>query len=205
MFGINASGKDSIVRELKNRDNKIESTSESRLLMYHLGYVDSYSLNQPVSRDIYKQLENTPQEKIIEITNNSYRKTLESFRDSEIEYFLLSHLVIALTIDKNPIYLEKDVPFWFSDTGNKFIQIVCDPKEILRRRLIDKNGNTRDRGNLDNLDEIKNHQNLCDKKWQKLTNGLTSDRFATIPNTDLIVTVNNIERFLRKRYETRNV
>lgn len=198
MFGINASGKDSVVRELKNRDNKIESTSESRLLMYHLGYVENYSLEQPVSRDIYKQLENTPQERIVEITNSSYRKTLEEFRDSKIEYFLLSHLVTALTIDKNPVYLEKDVPFWYRDTGSKFIQIVCDPEEILRRRLKDKNGGTRDRGNLDILDEIVHHQNLCDEKWQKLTNGLPSYRFATISNTDLIVTANSIEKILKK-------
>lgn len=199
MFGINASGKDSVFRELKNRDNKIESTSESRLLMYHLGYVDSYSLEQPVSRDVYKQLENTPQERIIKITNSSYRETLEKFRDSEIEYFLLSHLVTALTIDKNPIYLEKDVPFWYRDTGSKFIQIVCDPEEILRRRLKDKNGGTRDRGNLDTLCEIENHQALCDEKWRKLTTDLPNYRFTTIPNTDLFITVNNIEKFLQRK------
>lgn len=196
MFGINASGKDSVFRELKNRKKEIQSTSESRLLMYHLGYVDSYSLEQPVSRDTYKQLENTSQETIIEVTNNSYKKTLESFRDSEIEYFLLAHLVTALTIDKSPIYLEKDVPYWYRDVGSKFIQIICDPEEILKRRLSDKNNGARDRGNLDNIDEIIHHQNLCNEKWQKLTDGLPTNRFMTTTNADIVTTANNIRTFL---------
>lgn len=196
MFGINASGKDSVFRELKNRKKEIQSTSESRLLMYHLGYVDSYSLEQPVDREIYKQLENTSQEKIMEVTNSSYRKTLEDFRDAEIEYFLLAHLVTALTIDKNPVYLDKDVPFWYRDVGNKFIQITCDPEEILKRRLADKKSGNRDRGNLDNIDEIIHHQNLCNEKWEKLTDGLPAGRFTTITNTDLTITTNTIRTFL---------
>ncbi len=196
MFGINASGKDSVFRELKSRKNEIQSTSESRLLMYHLGYVDSYSLEKPVDREIYKQLENTSQETIMEVTNSSYRKTLEDFRDAETEYFLLAHLVTALTIDKNPVYLEKDVPFWYRDVGSKFIQIICDPEEILKRRLSDKKNGNRDRGNLDNIDEITHHQSLCDEKWQKLTNGLATDRFITITNANLATTTDSIRTFL---------
>lgn len=200
IFGINASGKDSLIRELKTKRNDIQTTTETRLLMYHLGYISDFRAEAPVSKDAYKALEDTPQPKVIEITNTKYRETLRGFSESEVEYFLLSHLVFALTIDKdNPIYLtDRHVPPWYRDISQKLIQIVCDPEEILRRRLKDKDTGVRDRGNMDSLEEIIKHQSLCESEWQKLIVGLPESRYITIVNNDSKVAVNELDIFLNK-------
>ncbi len=198
MFGINASGKDSLVKELKNKRTRIETTTETRLLMYHLGYISDFRAETPVDKASYKALENTPQPKVIEITNSIYKETLAAFSDSETEYFLLSHLIFALTIDKDkPIYLtDRPVPSWYRDIGRKFVQVVCDPEEILRRRLKDKDNGVRDRGNMDFLEEIVKHQSLCETEWQKLIGGLPESRYTTIVNNDSKIAVNELEAFL---------
>lgn len=200
IFGINASGKDTIARELKKIDNEIQITSESRLLMYHLGYISSFNFENPINREDYKKLENTSQEKIKQITETSYKQTLENFRDSNIKYVLLSHLVFVLSLDKNkPIYLtDREVPSWYNKVGNNFIQIICNPEEILRRRLKDKNNHTRDRGNIDSFVEINKHQSLCDIKWKKLVKNLHKNTYKTIINDDLISAVNIINNFIKK-------
>ncbi len=200
MFGINASGKDSLVKELKSKRPNIETTTETRLLMYHLGYISDFRAEAPVDKASYKALENTPQPKVIETTNSIYKEKLSAFSESETEYFLLSHLVFALTIDKDkPIYLtDRPVPPWYRDISQKLIQVVCDPDEILRRRLKDKDTGVRDRGNMDSLKEIVKHQSLCNIEWQKLIGGLPESRYITIINNDSKIAVNELETFLNK-------
>lgn len=200
MFGINASGKDTIVKEIKKRDNNIQVTSESRLLMYHLGYIADYNSQIPVNISAYKKLENTPQARIVEKTRTIYKETLKNFKKSKIKYFLLSHLVFALTVDKNkPIYLDnREVPEWYREVGDRFIQIICSPEEILRRRLKDKNNGTRDRGNMDSCDEIIKHQALCDIKWKKFTRELPKKRYLTVVNSNLETAINIVNNFTKK-------
>jgi adenylate kinase len=200
IFGINASGKDTIAKKLKKIDNEIQITSESRLLMYHLGYISSFYFENPINKEDYKKLENTSQEKIKQITKTSYKQTLENFRDSNIRYVLLSHLVFALALDKNkPIYLtDRDVPSWYNKVGNNFIQIICNAEEILRRRIKDKNNNTRDRGNIDSFVEITKHQNLCNIKWEKFVKNLPKNSYIIIENNNLKRAVNMINKFINK-------
>lgn len=200
MFGINASGKDTIAKEIKKRNGVIQITSESRILMYQLGYISDFSSETAVDISAYKKLENTPQNKIIEITKTTYREKLESFRSSEVQHFLLSHLVFVLTVDKDkPVYLDdREVPEWYREVGHKFIQIVCEPEEIFRRRQKDKNDGTRNRGNINSFEEINKHQSLCDVKWEKFTRGLPQNTYITIVNNDLETTVNMVISFVGK-------
>ena len=200
MFGINASGKDTIAAEIKKRNSKIQITSESRLLMFHLGYISNFNSEIPIDKSAYKKLENTSQDKIKKITKTTYKKTLESFKNSKTEYFLLSHLVFVLTVAKNiPTYLnDREIPEWYKDVGSKFIQIVCDPGEILKRRQKDKKNGTRDRGNMDSFEEINKHQGLCDLKWKKFTHNLPTKTYITITNNNLKTTVDLVNNFIKK-------
>jgi len=200
IFGINASGKDAIAKELKKRDNSIQITSESKLLMYHLGYIDSYDSQDHIDISAYKNLENTSQDRILETTRTVYKRTLENFKKSEIKYFLLSHLVFALTLDKGKtIYLDKrEVPEWYREVGDKFIQVICNPEEILKRRIKDKSNGVRDRGNIDSCDEIAKHQSLCDIKWEKFTCELPKNKYLTVVNDDLEVAIDIVNNFIFK-------
>jgi len=200
MFGINASGKDTIAKEIKKRNGAIQITSESRLLMYQLGYISDYNSEVPVDIGAYKKLENTSQEQIVEVTRTTYREQLERFNDSDTQHFLLSHLVFVLTVDKDkPVYLDdREVPEYYREVGHKFIQIVCESEEILKRRQKDKNDGTRDRGNINSFEEIDKHQKLCDVKWEKLIRGLPPCAYTTIVNNDLETAVNMVTNFVKK-------
>lgn len=203
IFGINASGKDTIAKEIKKINNDIQITSESRLLMYLLGYISDFSSENQINKNAYKKLENTSQEKIIEITKTTYKKKLEEFKESNTKYFLLSHLVFVLAVDKDkPIYLkDRDIPEWYNSVGNNFIQIVCNPKEILKRRQKDKKNGVRDRGNIDSFKEIKKHQNLCNVKWAKLIKNLPKNTYTVIINDDLETAVKMVDKFIKKNHE----
>ena len=110
IFGINASGKDSITNILKETNSEIFVTTESRLLMYHLGIIKHFNAAEAVSKEEYKSLENTSQEQILAITNTKYKESLEIFKKSNKITLILSHLVFLLHIDKDPVFLTEKRP-----------------------------------------------------------------------------------------------
>ncbi len=198
-FGINASGKDTIAKEIKRINSKVDIISDSRILMYLLKYIDDFSSEIIIKEDVYKKLENTSQEKIRKIIKTEYRDLLDEFKKSKKTYLLLSHLIFVLTIDKEkPVYLSNDdLLNFYKEFGCKFIQIVSDPKEILRRRNKDKKSGRRDRGNLDSLSQIKKHQQMCGDRWYKFFEVLPENKRLTVINDDISTTVDLINDFIK--------
>lgn len=196
VFGVNASGKDSIAKVLKKNNPGIFVTSESRLLMYHLGIIKHFDLGTPVTNDDYKALENTTQKKVISITNSKYKETLQEFKSNSGTTILLSHLVFLLHHGDEPIFLnEKDPPF--PEFSDGLVNIKSKPEDILDRREADNKKGKRER-NHTSLQLIEKHQSLCDKKWSKITQNRDPNTFITVQNNDLEVAVKDVENFINQ-------
>lgn len=198
IYGINASGKDAIANRLKEKDPSIFITTESRLLMYHLGIINSYAAEDPVSKDQYKALENTSQDRIKEITNTTYKKSLESFRESKNTTILLSHLVFLLHIDKEPVFLDQKDPA-FPEISNGLVHVKSSPEDILARRIADNESGIRLRSHS-SLGLIIKHQTLCDVKWEKITSLRTPGTYITVMNNNgnLEMAVREVQEFINK-------
>lgn len=201
LYGINASGKDTIANSIKSRISEVFVTTETRILMYILGLIDDYDASCPVSKDVYKRLENTPQNVIIKITDNEYKKTLTELQEHKSITLLLSHLVYALFIDREkPMYLTNinlKIPRWFRTLCDGFIYIRSKPSDVLKRREADVAKGRRDRGNM-SLSDIVEHQSLCDRKWGELTNTLSGKRHTIVVNNDLSEAITETERFIKQ-------
>lgn len=194
MFGINAVGKDTIAKMLKSKHPSVFITTESRLLMYHLGIISDFAADSTVTEADYKKLENTPQSKIIPITNGPYRESLKSFETSNRITLLLSHLVFILHIGKKPIFLnQKDPPFPELSTG--LIQIKASYGNILNRRAKDNADGTRMRYSSQ-LELLQKHQMFCDQKWAKITLHRDPNTYITVINKDLETAVQQIDDFI---------
>lgn len=209
IFGINAVGKDTVANAIKVKHPQFSITSESRLLMFNLGYIDNYETSYPISKESYRKLENTNQSDIIQITNTSYKDTLIKFHSSNKNIILLSHLVFALNVDKEkPVYLDKrELPIFLPDVVDCFIQLVSSPEEIYRRRISDNMDGIRDRG-FTSKNEIIKHQDLCNIKWDKLISRIPKDRYITILNDNLNLAVklsyNFIDNFNKNKHQLSN-
>lgn len=198
IYGINASGKDAIANKLKENDSSIFITTESRLLMYLLEITKSYAAEDVVSKEQYKALENTSQEKIKEVTETTYKKMLENFRESKNNILLLSHLVFMLHIDKEPVFLDQKDPA-FPEISNGLIHIKSSEEDILIRRNNDNINGIRLRSHS-SLELITKHQTLCDVKWEKITLLRTPETYITIINNNggLEVAVREVQDFINK-------
>lgn len=196
MYGVNAVGKDTVANLIQEQEGRdyIRLTSESRLLMHHLGLIPSIETKYRVSRDIYKKLEDTPQSIILELIETKYRDHLEILKsETAATTFLLSHLVFALNLDKDrPVYLLKDIPDWTREVFNGFIHLRAPISEIIKRRHQDEE--VRDRGAME-YSQIRYHQGLCDRKWEELVYPLHRETYTEVWNVELEESVKEIRTF----------
>jgi len=184
LYGVNGVGKDTIGAELLSRHPDTQLTSESRLFMYILGITSDYRAQTKASREQYKQLEDTPQKRMLEIQDTDYMYLVDDLKKRENTTILLSHLVFALHLDKEITYLDsRETPEWFVDANDTLVQLVAPPEVILERRMQD--AAQRDRGAF-TLEDIQTHQRLCDRKWEKLT--------ALAVNDTVCISVENINK-----------
>lgn len=182
VYGINAAGKDAIAKEVVARYKNSLITSESRILMYHLGLVDSIDATIKVDREIYKKLENAKREDIQRIYKDEYPKTMEKAVKDHDLVMLLSHLVFALYIDKDEVKYVTDVeiPKWLVELSDGMVQLVADPEEIFSRRMKDIINEKRER--IVQIKQIKQHQELCDKKWNDIGSVYQNKKMKIVEN-----------------------
>lgn len=172
LYGINGVGKDTVAAEIKSeRAHDLQITSASRLSMYLLGITDHFDAQRKVSREQYQQLESVPQSEMIELENGPYREFIGELSSRSDRVLMLSHLVFALHLDQEVTYLkERHVPDWYIAQNDSMIQLTASPVEVLKRRKSDAVNGERDRPSL--LDQIVEHQSLCDTEWSRIENGV---------------------------------
>lgn len=194
LYGINGVGKDSVANEMKHDIPDLRVTSESRVLMHLLGIISEFDNDFPVTRDQYRQLEDTPQPVMRELEEFEYRPFVESRGRSSELTLIVSHLVFALFLDKKIEYLtDREVPTWFVDANTALVQLTAPPEVVLARRQADK----RDRGAFEVADIVR-HQSLCDEKWQAVMAQAGGTACHTVENTDLAVAVARVERIIHE-------
>lgn len=200
VYGINAAGKDAIAKEVVARYKDSLITSESRILMYHLGLVDSIDATIKVDREIYKKLENAKREDIQRIYKEEYPQTMaKAVKDYDL-VILLSHLVFALYIDKEEAKYVTDVeiPKWLVELSEGMVQLVADPEEIFSRRMKDVINEKRDR--IVQMKQIKQHQALCDKKWNDIGYLYQTNKMKIVENHNnkMQIAVDEVINFINK-------
>lgn len=191
IFGINGVGKDAVAECLKSTNQDIVVTSMSRLSMFLLGISSSWDAEEEVSEHQYRQLEETPQSKMIDLENNEYRNELEKIANSDQEVIMLSHLVSALRHSDKVRYLtERKTANWFVDLNSNLVELVAPPDMIVNRRKKDLN---RDR--TTDLKQIIEHQELCDAEWNRITKigKKTNKNMAVVQNIDLQTAAREVE------------
>lgn len=187
LYGVNGVGKDTVAAEIKaNRAQDVVITSASRLSMYLLGITDNFDAQRSISRDHYKKLESVPQTEMVELEEGPYKEFVTELANGGDRVMMLSHLVFALHLDKEVVYLaDRHVPDWYISENDSLIQLTSTPEEILARRRIDALTGSRDRPAL--LSQIMAHQALCNTEWNRIKNGQTLPKkgMHTVENTSL--------------------
>lgn len=200
VYGINAAGKDAIAMEVVKRYKNSLITSESRILMFHLGLVNSIDATIKVDREIYKKLENAKREDIQRIYKDEYPETMANAVKEYDLVILLSHLVFALYIDKDEAKYVTDVeiPQWLVELSDGMVQLVADSEEIFSRRMKDIINEKRER--IVQIKQIEQHQNLCDKKWCDIGNLYKNKKMKIVENHNdkMEVAVDEVVNFINK-------
>jgi len=198
IYGINAVGKDTVANSIASISSNTLITSESRILMYHLGLINNFDATLKVDREIYKKLENAPREKIQNIYSTKYLETLSQLKEKYKLVILLSHLVFALYIDKDvtKYVTDIDIPDWLINLSDLVVHLKSPSEDILLRRITDLKIEKRER--VLRLEQIKHHQKLCDKKWEILEKRFGKKKLIIVTNENNKVTyaVNNIIKFI---------
>jgi adenylate kinase len=194
MYGVNGVGKDTIANELREREPRLVTTSESRMLMYLLGIAPSFSSTYSAGREQYAKLEATPQEQIAEIEQGPPMcELIGNLKANSSPVLNLSHLIFATYLDGGVTYLDKHKPDWYTRTGDTFMNVVAPPETILERRQ--GQAGLRERILL-GTSEIQHHLDLCEKEWDRLQSAAPDATFAVIENIELHRAVANAERVM---------
>ena len=191
IYGINGIGKDTIVEELIKRNPKLKATSMSRINMYLLGITNTYDLKEKVTEKQYKMLEETPQKIMVNLENNQYRKLLEELSKEDNDIIFIGHLISSLRLGEEITYLtDRLTPGWFIKLNKNLIQLKAPINMIADRRKNDKS-----RKRSENLAEIKFHQQLCDKEWERIKKITTEmeNKMYIVNNIDLDTAVREVE------------
>lgn len=189
--GINGVGKDTVAGELRKRNPNLIVTSEARLLMYFSGISKTYDVSEEVNEEHYKQLEAIPRSVKTEIENNKFRQLFETLQENKESVLLISHLVPLLRHGDEIQYLKRELPSWFVEPNENFIQLVA-PADIIRKRRVEDTSRLRPT----NIDQILEHQGLCDIEWERISRLHRPDMLHTIQNINLSETVVEIENIL---------
>lgn len=193
IFGINGVGKDTVANQLKSKKPDIKITSMSRILMYILGITDSYETSDKITEEQYKKLENIPQEEMKQIEKKEYKELLIRLSEKEEDTILLTHLVSALRLGEETVYLkDRLTPSWLVENSDVLIQLVV-PTQILSERREKDTSRKRDV----NVEEIEKHQKLCFKEWKRLKKEHSSKNFYTVVNLNLEETVDTVEKVIK--------
>lgn len=185
IYGINGVGKDSFASELNKIYKNSIVVSDQKILMYHLGLIDNFESKNSVDRAKYKVLENTPNDDFEKIYDKKFVVTLESLKNKYDYVFLISHLVVALFIDKDkPTYLDTEEINkklkYILEGANGIILLKSSAEEILGRRLSD----TGIRDRLVDVEEIFQHDKLNNEKWNEVCKFIGKDKIRVIINDD---------------------
>jgi adenylate kinase len=151
--------------------------------MYLLGIIDGFDVRQPVGENEYRQLENTPQEEMIELEASSYREKLEELSTDGQPTIVLNHLVVAMRhLDKVKYLADRKTPDWYIRANDSLVELVAPADVIAERRQTDKS-----RLRIPDIAQINEHQALCDLEWQRVT-GICSNvdtKTKIVRNIDL--------------------
>ena len=192
IFGINGVGKDTVANKLKEKRPNICITSMSRILMYILGISNTYETSEIVTEEQYKKLESIPQDVMKKIEENEYRELLTQISQEDKQTLLLSHLVSALRLGEQIVYLDNRLtPDWLVKQSDLLVQLAV-PAPILSERRSKDTSRKRDT----NIYEIEKHQKLCFKEWNRIKKENPNKSMYTIVNLDLEETVDTIERIM---------
>ena len=188
IYGVNGVGKDAIALSLSREYTNSVVVSDQRILMYHLGIIDSYDNSLKIDKEKYKKLEDTSNEKFIDIYQNKFIQTLSEIKSNYDIVFLISHLVISLHTDKeSPLYMDTEsininLENLLSGIADGVFYIKSDCKDILKRREVD--AKKYDRQRPLRLEDIKQHQYLNDKKWDEISKYVSENKKITILNDE---------------------
>lgn len=198
LYGINGVGKDTIAAEVKRAyADDITITSMSRLCMFLLGITESLDSQEPVDTTAYRKLESVPQSEMRQLEDGPCKEYIQTISENSQRVLMLSHLVFALHIDLcNVTYLtDRRIPDWYIQANNAVVQLKAPAETILARRFKDAFlDNARERPTA--LDQILDHQALCDEEWQRL-----SAKHADLPRGMHIVQNQDIDQATKHVYE----
>ncbi len=162
IYGINGVGKDSIVDLLLKEDEKFVVVSQSRLLMYHLGFVERFTVKSKSVNDGYEKLESISEKRINVIRNEAcYNSVLELSNSGKIVLYL-SHLTVARFFQEEVSYTVPEIPIWVKTKVDGLVLISADKKDIAnwRRKDLRKRSNS--------LIEVCQQQRKEEKEWLNL-------------------------------------
>ena len=194
IFGINGVGKDTVANSLRANNPDLSVTSISRMLMYILGITKTYDVSELVNEEQYKQLESIPQPRMIEIENTDYKNILYEIAKSDENVIMLSHLISALRHKDKIEYLTNRItPDWYVDINQALIELVA-PYDLISKR---RENDLKRKRSVD-VEEIKYHQLLCTKEWERIqqTNSSAKEKMFVVNNIDLNEATNDIENIL---------
>lgn len=199
IYGVNGVGKDVVAEKLHQENKNVIITSTPRLLMYAFDLIDSYRVDEPVSKEHYQKLDSINQKEIDRIDATICRRILEDFaNDKDNYYILLSHLVPALNLYSNDVkYLtDKIVEEYYVELNKVIIQLVAPIELILERRLRD----LKDRKRPVSIEQIAYHQSLCDIEWERIKRVILENSYSCsaeiVPNIELGTTVNDVKKLI---------
>lgn len=194
LYGINGVGKDTIASYIKEKYPEINITSMSRLYMYILGITNTYDTSENVNENQYKVLESVPQEKMIRIENNEYKNIIIDISNMSKDTIFLGHLISVLRLGDKINYLtNRKTPNWFIDANKEITEVLLPYDVIADRRKQDVQ---RKRSIL--YDDIKFHQELCNKEWERIKNlnPTNENKMHYIENLNITESVSDFENII---------
>lgn len=166
IFGLNGSGKDTLIAKLKYQYPKIVLISGSRVMMKSLGLQVDITTDFPISREYYELLEKTPNNVKMQIFDNEYFATLKEFNNTGRTGIILNHLVVPRK-EHGHITFDSQIRPWYLQVYSLMIYIKAKPEEIYLRQERDRVSGKRVR-EIFTLDEIKETEIQSDQLWHDL-------------------------------------
>ncbi len=175
IYGINGVGKDSIVELISEQDSRFIVISQSRLLMYHLGFTKSFLKKSKIVDGDYKKLELIPEKEISAVRNNLCYDSILKLSSSGKIILYLSHLTVARFFAKEKSFVVPEVPNWVKEKTNGLVFIDANKRDVVSWRKKDS------RKRLNSLIGVSQQQQEEKKEWLNLTNS-TNIPFIIIKN-----------------------
>ncbi len=190
LFGINCSGKDTVIRKMQELDKTVLFVRSSKVFMLAMGYdVDPLSPEVP-KKECYVALENLSQSEADFITDNYFPKYLRALKNINPKIIATFHVVLLKRdrLKKLNLYIEKQRD-WYKTVLDGAAYLTANLDSIWRRR---HNYDERDRGQF-TIDEVGLQLSAANREWDRLVITQFKGRipYCEIYNSDSFVATDN--------------